>query len=707
MRKNLFKTVVFVLMVLFVFGCGGDWEDSTEETTSTGVNTGAGQTTDTSYNVNGEVQKGPFAVGAAITIYGLDSSLNPTGTVYSSNIRDNVGTFQVNNVAERYVEVVAFGFYFDEVAGQLSDSNLRLRALADLQESTTVNVNPLTTLEYDRVKYLMLGGDTFPIARAQAEQEIAMAFDVSGDTLALLNPFNSMNISQSGTSNAVLLAISAVLQSGNSVAELSELIAKINLDIEYDGVIDDPSLVTEIQNNASKIVWPRVQRNLQNRYTEIGVGSVTILPEFVRYVKNLNAADVNITDVSGDASEAGGVASFAVSIGPKQTMYDVYFDLTVSDTTEADVSPDRLVFTPENAHIPQAVSVIGLEDDSLDGDVSFDVIVSDASTDDADYNGRYSKSVTFRNIDNEGVGAQWRDTSSLPEDYIISSAAVVNNQYYAIMASDSINYSTDVLRYDISTDSWAQVASIPETHGEKSTSSVIDGKIYTIGGHANLRDLSTVHVYDTSTDNWSAKADIPVSISGHASVAHGTKIYLIGGRTPTESRSTKIFSYDTSGDVWTEVATMPFGRYGASAEVIGEKIYIFGGKNQFATTTNRAEVLDTSGDVLTGFLVDEGECNAPYSLYQSGSAVINDVIYFYGGQDRYGYSKSVYSFSPVGVTTFDDWLASWNQLTDMPTRMMSIDPGVVMKEGIERVIFGGPENYLTDEVIQHVPSWEP
>ena len=65
------------------------------------------------------------------------------------------------------------GYYFNEVSGSLSTSNLSLQALADLTDSSSVNVNLMTHMEKKRVEYLMdNSGKTFAAAKTQAQTEI-------------------------------------------------------------------------------------------------------------------------------------------------------------------------------------------------------------------------------------------------------------------------------------------------------------------------------------------------------------------------------------------------------------------------------------------------------------------------------------------------------------------------------------------------------
>jgi len=87
---------------------------------------------------------------------------------------------------------------------------LALQAFLDLTDSSSVNVNLMTHLEKKRVEYLMDNSKmTFAAAKTQAQTEILKIFYIDNVTLG---NSETLDISKSGDGNAVLLAISAMIQ---------------------------------------------------------------------------------------------------------------------------------------------------------------------------------------------------------------------------------------------------------------------------------------------------------------------------------------------------------------------------------------------------------------------------------------------------------------------------------------------------------------
>jgi hypothetical protein len=93
----------------------------------------------------------------------------------------------------------------------------------------------------------------------------------------------SLDIMKTGDENAILLAISIILQGQLSVAELSELLANISTDIRTDGILNSNTLGTILINNAKNTNLNQVRKNLENRYESLGM-DITV-PDFEKYIE--------------------------------------------------------------------------------------------------------------------------------------------------------------------------------------------------------------------------------------------------------------------------------------------------------------------------------------------------------------------------------------------------------------------------------------
>ncbi len=233
------------------------------------------------FTINGYVQKGPYLNGTSIDISELKDDLVQTGKKFSAQIVDNKGTFEIKNIelTSQFVELKAHGFYFDEVRNENSATQLTLFALSDLKDKSNFNVNILTSLEKSRVDYLVGKGNSFTDAKKQAQKEILAIFEIDRNQMA-----NSelLDISKPGDDNAVLLAISVIMQGYLSVSDLSELLANMSTDIREDGLLNSGALGTILINNAKAIKLQKIRMNLEAQYQHLGLQPV--IPEFEKYV---------------------------------------------------------------------------------------------------------------------------------------------------------------------------------------------------------------------------------------------------------------------------------------------------------------------------------------------------------------------------------------------------------------------------------------
>jgi len=233
--------------------------------------------------IEGNIQKGPYLNGTSLVVYERNEDMTATGKSFSAQIIDNKGTFALKDLvlSSEYVEMMATGFYFNEITNDNSESQLTLYALADLSGNTSVNVNALSHLERNRVSYLISEGSSFQEAKKQAQTEILKIFEIEKEDMELSE---NLDISKEGEDHAILLAVSAILQGYMSVSDLSELLANISTDLREDGVLDSQGLGTILISNARLIKPQKIRENLETQYRTLGM-EIT-LPGFEKYIEN-------------------------------------------------------------------------------------------------------------------------------------------------------------------------------------------------------------------------------------------------------------------------------------------------------------------------------------------------------------------------------------------------------------------------------------
>lgn len=229
------------------------------------------------YTVKGKVEKGPFISGTTINMQPMNAKLTPNGSSYSATISDHSGNFSFNSAKfeEPFAQLSANGYFFNEVTGQLSRGTLALRALANLAEKSTVNVNILTHLKYSRIQKLVDDGKSYTEANKQAQKELLTAFGLQkyADTDA-----TNYTISAGTPEAGALIAISSMILKGRSEAQVTEYLAQLSSEFGENGTFSEATKETLKKDRNSLFSMLRtIENNIKERYKELGQ-TVTVKP---------------------------------------------------------------------------------------------------------------------------------------------------------------------------------------------------------------------------------------------------------------------------------------------------------------------------------------------------------------------------------------------------------------------------------------------
>ena len=139
-------------------------------------------------------------------------------------------------------------------------------------------------------------------------------------------------------------------------------------------------------------------------------------------------------------------------------------------------------------------------------------------------------------------------------------------------------------RYDPVTNTWATLTPML-TARAGAAAAVLDDAIYVIGGRqigggpCSGLPLSVVERYDIDTDTWSTVASLPgPARSDLAAVSHGGKIFVFGGCSGLFAVTGEVDMYDPQTNTWTTgLATMPTPRASLVAGKVGDTVFAIGG----------------------------------------------------------------------------------------------------------------------------------
>ncbi len=132
---------------------------------------------------------------------------------------------------------------------------------------------------------------------------------------------------------------------------------------------------------------------------QIRDGLTTVLQTFT---VTIYKAGVAVGAVSGQATEAGGTATFTVRLtGPPSA--NVRIGVSSGDSGEGRVAPAALDFTTTTWNTAQTVTVTGVDDSVADGTVTWDVDLGAPTSADGNYSGLAARTVSVTTVDDEGL----------------------------------------------------------------------------------------------------------------------------------------------------------------------------------------------------------------------------------------------------------------------------------------------------------------
>ena len=215
-----------------------------------------------SKTVYGLAQNGPYADSSVVKLTVLDeSTLESTEQVFTGMVEGGFGGYSVKaeSLKSNIARVSVTGKYLEAKSGRLSEKELTLYALTDLNVHDSVNVNLFTTLEYERVRELVKNKKlSFADAKKQARNELLDAFhvaikdekgnDVNFDDPEKWSVYGIRDI-ENRDEDKVLMGLTAIFSSysGNSFESFVKDFAE---DFAKDGKWDSDSTRRKIANAA-------------------------------------------------------------------------------------------------------------------------------------------------------------------------------------------------------------------------------------------------------------------------------------------------------------------------------------------------------------------------------------------------------------------------------------------------------------------------
>ncbi len=473
--------------------------------------------------VSGVSQKGPFLVGSSITLHEIEGeSFDLSGRTFVDKIKNDKGEFELSfkELSSNYALIVADGFYRNENSGKKSTASIKLNALSDLADRKTVNVNLLTHLEYERVKYLVLSKDVeYAKAKTQAEKEILEAFGmaVEGEAVA-----EDLSIFGESKNDGALLALSVLMQGASGEGAFSERLALVAQDLEEDGKIDDKQMLTDIADEVALMDLDKVRKNIE------GWKISSTVPAFESYVEGYWTENYGI-----GACTAKDIAKTAKNTNKLSKNFE--------KTYVCDADGWRLVTKDESIYGTCAVGEDGkrFEKSRICDDGKWRSLTADESMG-ACTEEKIGETTVEENELSEGFGKThvcdadgWRETSTLEDEL---GACVKSDAARAKIEEDHLYVCLNSKWSDVNRDKYDTLMLVCNKEGEIIHSDVNDFYYVCRNGKITAPTLDDFSIdMEISANIWNGTTDSKVNVNG--------TLYEI------ESATNGVLAYDSEGEL--------------------------------------------------------------------------------------------------------------------------------------------------------------
>jgi hypothetical protein len=305
-------------------------------------------------------------------------------------------------------------------------------------------------------------------------------------------------------------------------------------------------------------------------------------------------------------SEQGQSTTFEVSLDSRPSD-NVYLPLSSSDVSEGTVNVVGLHFTPDNWNAPQLVTVAGVNDSSVDGDVAYSIVLGTLVSNALAYAGINPADVAVINQDDEVLATKF---------YVVDDATANRTFEYASGGSAVENYSLN--------------SGNSSPRGAAST--VAGDKVWVVDANKKI------YVYNDSgvlLGSWTA-GSVAFNATIEGITTNGTDVWLV------DARQDRVYRYANAASrlLGTQNATSSFA---LNSDNLNPKDIVTDGVDLWVvndSTTDKIFRYTLTGALVGSWTIDTAN-KAPTGLTIDPSAASQSIWIVDNGTDRlYEYTNS-------------------------------------------------------------------
>jgi len=219
-------------------------------------------------------------------------------------------------------------------------------------------------------------------------------------------------------------------------------------------------------------------------------------------------------------------------------------------------------------------------------------------------------------------------------------------------------------------------------------------RLFIMGGFNEKETFSDVHsmsvadLINGENRGWDRGTSLPKALQGHAAVALGNQIFIMGGLEGFTGNRRAVYSPDVFGTEWKGARIGEWKRMKPLPHPLGYHSAVT--YRDFIIVSGGQSPADVSAVYITS-VTENGEINdwnkagdLPQAMRGHASVMVGDRLYVFGGHDDKGFFADAFS-APVGR---DGKIGEWEALTPLPLPL--VHSGVAEHNG--RVyLFGGQD----------------